>query len=288
MREIIIFTEKNHTSGLGHYKRIFGLKKFLEKKEKKVKLILKNKKNIRKKIHVKNKILIFDFKNYAFLKKINKDLAMNTVVTIENFQNSIYDLNVSIFDHKPHLKGNRVSGLKYAMIRPKIINKLNQLKNNALFVNLGSTENKKKLVKLIRIIKPLKSNNLIKYVFFITKFYKEFSYLNNNFIKFKSNFLFLHYFTRCKFHIVNSGVTALESIFLKSLFVSLPQNKKESRFAHYLKKNENFFIGLNKITIKNLLKFNLLKKKKIIDDKGYERIYYLIKKLKLSKNKKRF
>ena len=214
---------------------------------------------------------------------------MNIVVTIENFQNSIYDLNISIYDHKPRLKGKRVSGLKFAMIRDKINNSSVRSKNSKIFVHLGSTESKKKLYKLIPFIKKIRSNNLIDNVYFITKFYREFSYLNDKFIKFKSKNKFLYYFKICNFHIVNTGVTTLESIFLKKLFVSLPQNKQEKIFSNYLKKkNKNLLIGLYKIKNKNLLNTNLLNTNKLIDSKGYQRIYRLIKSLRLSRDKKRF
>ena len=238
----------------------------------------------------KNKIIIFDFKNYSFLKKNYKFIINCTIITIENFQNSIYDLNLSIYDHKPQIMGKRISGLKFAMIRDEIKNiKEDKFRSNNIFVHLGSSETVAKINKLIPQIIKIKKKNFISKIYVITKFNKELSNLNNNLIKIVSKKYFLNYFKKCDFHIVNTGVTTLESIFLEKLLLTIPQNKHEKLFAIFLKKKDKTLL----IDFKNLDKINLtnkrkLNKTKLIDGKGYLRIHNVIRSLKHSKNNNRF
>lgn len=238
----------------------------------------------------KNKILIFDFKNYSFLKKIYKYIINCTIITIENFQNSIYDLNLSIYDHKPQIIGKRISSLKFGMIRDEIKNKgKNKFKSNNIFVHLGSSETVTKLNKLIPKIIKIYNKNFISKIYVITKFDKQLSNLNNNLVKIVSKKYFLNYFKKCDFHIVNAGVTALESIFLEKLLVAIPQNKYEKLFAIYLKKKDkNLLINLKNIDKIDLTKKRKLNKIKLIDGKGYSRIYRVIRSLKHSKSNIRF
>ena len=121
-KKIIIFTENNVNSGRGHFSRMKGLYLFLKKKKINCRLILFTKDKLKIIEKFNPEVVIFDLNSYKNF-KIDKILNSKKlkVITIENFDNSKYDLNLSVFDHNQNLNSRRVKGLKYAMIRPEII-----------------------------------------------------------------------------------------------------------------------------------------------------------------------
>ena len=107
-----------------------GLYLFLKKKID-CRLILFTKDNLKITERFNPEVVIFDLSSYKNF-KIDKILNSKKlkVLTIENFDNSKYNLNLSVFDHNQNLNSRRVKGLKYAMIRPEIIKSKTKIEKN--------------------------------------------------------------------------------------------------------------------------------------------------------------
>ena len=255
-----------------------GLYLFLKKKKIDCRLTLFTKDKLKIIEKFNPEVVIFDLSSY---KKFKIDKLLNSkklkVLTIENFDNSKYDLNLSVFDHNQNLNSRRVEGLKYAMIRPEIIKSKTKIEKKLIMVNLGSTENIKKIKEISSKLIKLSMNYKI---IVVTKFYNLFSKKNTN-IKYVSKKNFLKYFTSSVLNVTNGGLTSLESIYLNKKTIILPQTKKEKILSSYLsKKTKIITIGcksIQKNNIDNLIRIN--NKNKIVDGLGYQRIYKLILKI---------
>jgi len=274
-KKYLIIVEKNKFSGNGHFVRMQALNKFLSKNNYCKLLIIKSRKNYPFK-YVPEKVII-DMKSNS--KKLIDSFQKRSikVITFENFYKVKSDLNICVFDHNHKNISKTKTGLKYAIIRQSLFNVKKNCKN-FVFIFLGSKETKKKIFSIIKLLKSFSNVNL-KFIF-MTKYYKFFSKINtkrNFFFYYKKNFLY--FFSNCKFAIINGGLTAIESIYLKKPAFIIPQSKHEKNFINSIN-NKNIFLGINIKSIylpseKELLS-KFIKKNNIIDGKGMSRIEKLI------------
>ncbi|MDA8841776.1 hypothetical protein N9N38_03475 [Candidatus Pelagibacter bacterium] len=278
-KKIAIVTENNKNSGNGHFRRMKGLFLYLKGKKEISKIFLLNK-NYELTLIKKYEpdLIVCDFqsynnKKYSSLYKIKNCKIMN----IENYDNSNYDLNISVIDHNSKLTGKRVSGLNYAMIRPEIKKVNKKINTKSIFVNLGSTESKKKVKEISLSLKGLSTKfNFI----FITKFYKHFNVtISDQKFKYYAPKFFLKYFNSSIINITNGGLTLIEALYLRKKIIIIPQTKYEKKFSNYLKKKtNNIDIGKRSINDKSINRLLRKKTKIVVDGLGYSRIYKVLSK----------
>ena len=278
-KKIAIVTENNKNSGNGHFRRMKGLFLYLQGKKEISKIFLLNK-NYELTLIKKYEpdLIVCDFqsynnKKYSSLYKIKNCKIMN----IENYDNSNYDLNISVIDHNSKLTGKRVSGLNYAMIRPEIKKINKKINTKSIFVNLGSTESKKKVKEISLSLKGLSTKfNFI----FITKFYKHFNVtISDQKFKYYAPKFFLKYFNSSIINITNGGLTLIEALYLRKKIIIIPQTKYEKKFSNYLKKKtNNIDIGKRSINDKSINRLLRKKTKIVVDGLGYSRIYKALSK----------
>jgi spore coat polysaccharide biosynthesis predicted glycosyltransferase SpsG len=253
-----------------------ALNKFLNKNNFCKLFIVKRKQNYHFK-YIPEKVII-DMKSNpkklidSFRKKAIK------IITIENFYKAKSDLNICIFNHNNKNLSKTKTGLKYAIIRQDLFN-IKKKRENFILIFLGSRESKKKILFIIKFLNKIFRNVKLKFIF-MTKYYKFFRKINfkkNYFFYYKNNFSY--YFANCKFAIINGGLTAIESIYLKKPVFVLPQSKYEKYFVNFINK-KNIFLGVNLkslyIPSKNELILKTLKASHVIDGKGMNRIEKLI------------
>ena len=283
-KKIAIVTENNINSGNGHFKRIKGLFLYLKVKKEICKIFLLNKKNGLKSIKkFKPDLIVCDLKSFKN-KKYSVLYKMNNckIINIENYDNPNYDFNISVIDHNSKLSGKRVSGLKYAMIRPeitKIKKRINKINTKSIFVNLGSTESKKKIKEVSLLLKKLSTKfNFI----FITKFHRHFNnIISDKKFKYYAPKFFLRYFNSSIINITNGGLTSIEALYLKKKIIMVPQTKYEKKFCDFVKKKTNN-VDIGKRSINNKSIDSLLRKKTniVVDGLGYSRIYKVLSKFR--------
>lgn len=281
-KKIAIVTENNKKSGNGHFRRMEGLFLYLKDKREISKIFFLNKNYeltlIRK---YEPDLIVCDLKSYNNKKYSSLYKMKNCkIMNIENYDNSNYDLNISVIDHNSKLPGKRVSGLNYAMIRPeitkitKIIKKINK---KSIFVNLGSTESKKKVKEVSLSLKGLSTKfNFV----FITKFYKHFNVtISDQKFKYYAPKFFLKYFNSSIINITNGGLTLIEALYLRKKIIIIPQTRYEKKFSDYLKKKtNNIDIGIRSINDKSINKLLRKKTNITVDGLGYSRIYKVLSK----------
>jgi hypothetical protein len=278
-KKIAIVTENNKNSGNGHFRRMKGLLLYLKGKKKNSKIFMLNK-NYELTLIKKYEpdLIVCDFqsynnKKYSSLYKIKNCKIMN----IENYDNSNYDLNISVIDHNSKLAGKRVSSLNYAMIRPEIKKINKKISTKSIFVNLGSTESKKKVKEISLSLKGLSTKfNFI----FITKFYKHFNVtISDQKFKYYAPKFFLKYFNSSIINITNGGLTLIEALYLRKKIIVIPQTKYEKKFSNYLKKKtNNIDVGKRSINDKSINRLLRKKTKIVVDGLGYSRIYKVLSK----------
>ena len=278
-KKIAIVTENNKNSGNGHFRRMKGLLLYLKGKKKNSKIFMLNK-NYELTLIKKYEpdLIVCDFqsynnKKYSSLYKIKNCKIMN----IENYDNSNYDLNISVIDHNSKLAGKRVSGLNYAMIRPEIKKINKKISTKSIFVNLGSTESKKKVKEISLSLKGLSTKfNFI----FITKFYKHFNVtISDQKFKYYAPKFFLKYFNSSIINITNGGLTLIEALYLRKKIIVIPQTEYEKKFSNYLKKKtNNIDVGKRSINDKSINRLLRKKTKIVVDGLGYSRIYKVLSK----------
>lgn len=278
-KKIAILTETNRNSGSGHLKRMKGLFHFIKKKKIDCKFFLldQNKTLGLIKKYYPN-LIICDLKNYnnkTYLSLFKIQICK--IINIENYNNSNYDLNISVKDHNKNIIGKRMEGLNFAMVRPELKRNTYKLKKNLIFVNLGSTETINKIKNILLNLKKISKN--FKFVV-ITKFSK---YFNNSKyhekFKFYSSKYFLRYFKSSNINIINGGLTLVEALYLKKKIIVIPQTKYEKKFSNYLKEKTNSInVGIKSINNTSIKKLINEKNRIIIDGYGYERIYRVLNK----------
>ena len=234
--KILVVYELSKNTGKGHYGRAESIYNFLRKIYINSHIISLEK--LSKNMLKKYDYFILDFKNYnnKFLsdfKKIKKN-----ILTIENFQNKLSSVNISIYDHNKKLNNVRYSGLKFATIDKKLKRKKLK-KNRNIFIFLGASFNKKILLK--KILNKFNNKNYKIYLSSLNSLYK-FNFKN---VKIISQENWKKYFNKSQYCILNGGVTLLEALYLKKKCFVVPQTKKELVFSNYLLKKK--YIYSNKI-----------------------------------------
>jgi len=267
LSKILIITERNKLSGDGHFYRMKDFYKFLQKK-KDVSFFLysKQRKLPSKKI---NKVLIDLFKNPKEIVDFYKNKGIK-VLTFENFFNSKYDVNISVYDHAKKIKGNRKSGLKYSLIRENIL-KLKKKNLKYIFVCLGNSEKIKETKYILNTFKN--QNNEIKIISLFQGILSNEFKKNKNIIFYqKRNFLRL--FKNCDWAILNGGLTLIESIFMKKPALSIPQSKYELVFSKFLLSKAYILgVGLKSLNFKlKLISKIRINIENIIDGNGKKRL----------------
>lgn len=278
-KKIAILTENDQKSGSGHFMRMRGLNLYLKKKKLNCKIFLLNRNNDLRLIKKYDpKLIVCDLRYYG--KREYLSLFRNKsykIINIENYDNSNYDLNISVIDHNKRLSGKRIKGLNFSMIRSEIKKKFFKKDKNLIFVNLGSKESLKKIKEISISLRSLSAN--FKFVI-ITKFSKHFNDINtNNRFKYYSSQFFLKYFKSSMISIINGGLTLVEALYLKKKIIIIPQTRYEKKFSEYLKKRINTInIGTKSINNNSINKLISKKNKVIIDGFGYNRIYKVLSK----------
>ena len=234
--KILVVYELSKNTGKGHYGRAESIYNFLRKININSHIISLEK--LSKNMLKKYDYFILDFKNYnnKFLsdfKKIKKN-----ILTIENFQNKLSPINISIYDHNKKLNNVRYSGLKFATI-DKNLKRKKLKKNRNIFIFLGASFNKKILLK--KILNKFNNKNYKIYLSSLNSLYK-FNFKN---VKIISQENWKKYFNKSQYCILNGGVTLLEALYLKKKCFVVPQTKKELVFSNYLLKKK--YIYSNKI-----------------------------------------
>ena len=234
--KILVVYELSKNTGKGHYGRAESIYNFLRKININSHIISLEK--LSKNMLKKYDYFILDFKNYnnKFLsdfKKIKKN-----ILTIENFQNKLSPINISIYDHNKKLNNVRYSGLKFATI-DKNLKRKKLKKNRNIFIFLGASFNKKILLK--KILNKFNNKNYKIYLSSLNSLYK-FNFKN---VKIISQENWKTYFNKSQYCILNGGVTLLEALYLKKKCFVVPQTKKELVFSNYLLKKK--YIYSNKI-----------------------------------------
>lgn len=233
---ILVVYELSENTGKGHYGRAKSIYNFLKKIYINTNIISLEK--LSKNMLKKYDYFILDFKNYnnrylSDFKKIKRN-----ILTIENFQNKLSPINISIYDHNKKLNNVRYSGLKFATIDKKLKRKKLK-KNKNIFIFLGASFNKKNLLK--KILNKLDNKNYKIYLSSLNSLYK--FYFKN--VKIITQENWKKYFNKSQYCILNGGVTLLEALYLKKKCFVVPQTKKELVFSNYLLKKK--YIYSNKI-----------------------------------------
>jgi len=221
-----------------------------------------------------------------FLKLLGKTLvAFDT-----SFYNNNINCIINLYNHFPEksilYKNYLFSGVEYAIINPNFFHQKKNLKSNLskeILISFGGEDPSSNTLKVL--------NKISKYNLNITVIA---GILNKDIerINFFSNIKFLTYTNEMPMLMINSdlvfcgcGTTVIEALFIGNPIVCLPQNEYEKSFLNYLKE---------KIEIFDLKDINILLEKiedydfrinikqtynNIVDGKGVERIYNIIKKI---------
>ena len=274
-KNILIIYEFNKLSGLGHLTRAEILSKKLSKIFS-IKLVNIYNLNLQNKSHID--LVILDFKKYSKDKIKNvKKINPSKILTLDNFENSFGDLNVSVFEHNKKLnRSKRLYGLEYSLIRPEIEKKI--IKNqDIIFISLGFLINKSK-INLIKKIYKKRGKNILA----LSPNFKNKIKTNKNMIVLNKKNYF-RYFKLSKLCVTNAGNTLIEALYLNKKCIVEPQTKNEIKFAKYLKK-ENMIFDVNILKNKNIEDLTKLKTHNCIDGRGIIRVINIIKKLVYDKN----
>ena len=250
--KILVVYEFSKKTGKGHYGRAKTIYNSLNKIYLNTTFISIEK--LTKNIIKKYDYFILDLKNYknkfyTEFKKIKKK-----ILTIENFQNELSLINISIYDHNKKLNNKRYHGLKFCTIDKKLKKKL-LVKNRNIFIFLGESFKKKLVLK--KILNKIINKNYKIYLSSLNASYK----INHNDIKIVSQKNWQNYLEKSHYCILNGGVTLLEALYLEKKCYVIPQTKKELIFSNYLLKKKyiysnnvdqiEFFFN-NKKKIKNI------------------------------------
>ena len=234
--KILIVYEFSKKTGKGHYGRAESIYNLLKKNYVNSNIISLDK--LSKNMIKQYDYFILDFKDYnnKFLSDFKK--IKTKILTIENFQNKLSPINISIYDHNKKLNNIRYSGLEFTTIDKKL--KREKLtKNKNIFIFLGASFNKKILLK--KILNKFNNTNYKIYLSSLNSFNK-FNFKNTKIITQEN---WKKYFKKSQYCILNGGVTLLEALYLKKKCFVVPQTKKELFFSNYLLKKK--YIYSNKI-----------------------------------------
>lgn len=175
-------------------------------------------------------------------------------------------------------------GVKYFILNKKFL-KLKKCKiKYDFFINLGSGNLKKYILRLLNILKIVFGKKIK--IILVSNGLKLNNLPNKN-IKFVNNFKFLgRYIKESKICIGSGGINNLERIFLnKKNFVFSTSKHQENLCKFLFKKKKNYYLGnikkIKNINIhKNIFKKYSFSKKKIIDQYGSYRISKILFKKK--------
>lgn len=274
-KKILIFYDDNKISGKGHSVRSKNLSEYLNSYYKTSLSPFSKINKLKKKID-KFDLIILDLKKYS-IKKLNLCLKnfKKKIITIENYNNRFGDINIKIFDHSPNIITNSYVGLKFAIIKKRKI--LSRIKNNQIFVSIGSKPKKKYLNIIKHKIIKLKNYNFI-----IAPNMKKKNFFTLPNVKYCNEADYYKKFNSSSICITNGGLTLIEALYAKKICFTFPQNKYENNFINFLRKqNLVFGTNLEKINSLNFSKLQKIKKKlnNIVDGNGINRIRMIIKKI---------
>ena len=274
-KKILIIYDDNKISGKGHSVRSKNLFEYLNNYYKTSLSPFSEINKFKNKID-KFDLVILDLKKYT-IKKLNLYFKnyKKKIITIENYNNRFGDINIKIFDHSPNIITNSYIGLRFAIIKKKKISRI--IKNNQIFVSIGSKP-KKKYLNMIK----LKISILKNYNFIIAPNMKMKNFFTLPNVEYCSESNYYKKFNSSSICITNGGLTLIEALYAKKICFTFPQNKYENNFINFLKKqNLVFGFNLDKINSLNFNEFLKIKKKlnNIVDGNGINRIRKIIKKL---------
>ncbi len=312
--EYLLIFISSYEYGYGHEKRLSLLKKLLNKKNKKCKLInvcnFKNEKSSVFKLSKLSNQLIVDVTNRNFLKD-NKEFLVfikgiapkKKIIVFDSFDK--YSINKNIEKGKnisfiiPYLfnysrKKNFYNGLKYFLVpnKQKYIKKKINKETRRILISFGGSDLRNLSTKIIKKLDSFENQKLDVKIL-VGKFSKS-SLIKKNLLNkhnvslIKSNDIYKYFFWS-DLSILSSGLSKYEAIYTRTPSIIVESSKDDNLLNKYLKKQRSNIFIKEQIFLNN---FDYLFKKfinyefrrnlhlncnNLIDNKGFERIYHLLK-----------
>ena len=280
--KVQIYCNGSKKLGFGHISRSMALYKYLNSKDINTSIfglsdeanniiIIKSNKNLSADTYIIDSSGSEINSLICKLKKNNK-----TVITLDWFGDEKPNINIVIYAHHNVEALNKTYiGFQYVIIKNELLRlKKSIKKNNSAIVCIGGgdilseAETAAEILHNkgydVTLVKGPTSNN------------KKHNFINTVF----SPKNFSEILASSKIVVTNGGGTMFESIFLKNITIALPQTEFETRIAEHALNNSSILgIGLNFMSDLNEKKIEnfMFPEKNIIDGKGTERIYEIIK-----------
>ncbi|MDC0515599.1 hypothetical protein OAN99_07290 [Flavobacteriaceae bacterium] len=277
---IKILTDGNSKIGYGHLSRSKALYYFIKYKFPTSLEIISERSSKSSNIF-ENKITIVDLP-LGYDREILKEKKKTEIlVCLDYFGDVSIDYNIVIFPHtKPVADISTFIGLDYIILRKDIltIKKNKNPKENYFLVTIGGADINNHSISIAKSIYDQGFNVKVclgpLYNFVLDNKYP-FEVLNN-----PSNFH--EVLNNASIVICNGGGTLFESLYLNKKCYVIPQSNEEENIAEYLLEKKLILgMGFNNFCAENILKIinEEINQEYIIDGKGVERIFEIIKKL---------
>lgn len=277
---IKILTDGNSKIGFGHVSRSKALYSFLKHKFP-TSLEIISESSSKSSYILKSKITIVDLPLGYDREVLREKKISEILVCLDYFGDISIDYNIVVFPHtKPVANFSTFIGLEYIILREDILTiKNNQNpKENYFLVTIGGADINNHSISIAKRIYEQGFNVKVclgpLYNFVLDDKYP-FEVLNN-----PSNFH--EVLNNASIVICNGGGTLFESLYLNKKCYVIPQSKEEENIAKYLLEKKLILgIGFNNFCAENISKIiNVeINQKNIIDGKGVERVFEIIKNL---------
>jgi len=277
---IKILTDGNGKIGNGHLSRSNALYSFLKHKFPTSLEIISESSSKSSNIF-KSKITIVDLPLGYDREVLRAKKSSDILVCLDYFGDISIDYNIVVFPHtKPVADFSTFIGLDYIILRKDIltIKKNQNPKENYFLVTIGGADINNHSISIAKRIHEQGFNVKVclgPFFNFVLDNKYPFEVLNN-----PSNFH--EVLNNASIVICNGGGTLFESLYLNKKCYVIPQSNEEENIAKYLLEKKLILgIGLNNFCKKNISEIinEEINQKNIIDGKGVERIFELIKNL---------
>lgn len=275
---IKILSDGNSKIGYGHIARSKALYSFLKQR---LPTTFENvsQRSLKSSEILNNKITIIDLPQGYDDEILIEKKANSLLVCLDYFGDISIDYNIVVFPHtKPVANFSTFIGLDYIILREDILTiKNNQkAKDEYFLVTIGGADINNYSFSLAKKIHEQGFNVKVclgpLFNFVLDNKYP-FEVLNN-----PSNFHEI--LNNASIVICNGGGTLFESLYLNKKCYVIPQSKEEENIAKYLLEKKLILgIGFNNFCAENMSKIinEEINQKNIIDGKGVERIFEIIK-----------
>lgn len=277
---IKILTDGNSKIGYGHLSRSKALYSFI-KDVFPTSIEIISESSLKSSNIFKSKITIVDLPLGCDPEVLRAKKSSDILVCLDYFGDVSIDYNVVVFPHtKPHANFSTFIGFDYVILRKEIltIKKNQSQKKNYFLVTIGGADINNHSISIAKRIHEQGFNVKVclgpLFNFVLDNKYP-FEVLNNppNFHKVLNN---------ASIVICNGGGTLFESLYLNKKCYVLPQSIEEENIARYLLEKKLILgVGLNNFCKKKFSDIinEEINQKNIIDGKGVERIFEIIKNL---------